>query len=98
MAIILKLFSENPEIQYTRAELDLLIKPYIDVLRKEFEEKFNKIAEIAEIVEFLLEENRNIRTEMRGFNWQGIAENENKINVLLKSLSKEFKITIKPDE
>ena len=95
MARILNLFSENDaEIQYTRAELDLLILPYIEILRKEFEEKFNKIAEIAESVKVLLEENRNIRTEMRGFNWQGITENEKKINILIERLSKDFKITL----
>lgn len=98
MARILNLFSENEaEIQYTRAELDLLIKPYIDDLRKEFEAKFNKVSEISESVMFLIEENKYIRNYLRGFDVAKINENENKINILLKSLNQDFIITLKDE-
>jgi len=97
MAKILNIANGNPEIQFTRKELDILILPYIESLRKEFETKFNKVSEISESVMFLIEENKYIRNYLRGFDVAKINENENKINILLKSLNKDFIITLKDE-
>jgi len=97
MARLLNLKTGNPEIQFTRAELDLMIKPYIDNLRIEFEDKFNKIQNIAEGIQFLLNENKEIRTQLRNLNGNQIRENQNKIDILLESLKKDFKISVKDE-
>ena len=97
MARLLNLDSRSPVIEFTKKELDLMIKPYIDNLRIEFEDKFNKIENIAEGIQFLLNENKEIRTQLRNLNGNQIKENQNKIDILLESLKKDFKISVKDE-
>ena len=97
MARLLNLDSRSPVIEFTKKELDLMIKPYIDNLRIELEDKFNKIENIAEGIQFLLNENKEIRTQIRNLNGNQIRENQNKIDILLESLKKDFKISVKDE-
>ena len=97
MARIVGLESGNPQIEFTRDELDLLVKPYIDALEVKFSDRFNKIQNIAEGIQFLLNENKEIRTQIRNLNGNQIKENQNKIDILLESLKKDFKISVKDE-
>ena len=88
MATLKQKENGNFDLIWTKEEIENILEPFIVKI-------FNKkVKDIAENITILLEENKNIRTELKGLNRIGLEENHKKINDLLNQLKKGIKTDI----